>query len=407
MSAPRPAADAPAGAEWTEPHGLCAEHLKAQARFAEFTRAHILPYADRWDREERLAPDVAGLLAEPGYLGSLVPSGYGGADLDAVEFGLLHEAVGYGCSSARSLLTVHSMVCQAIARWGGPQLRERWLPELAAGRGVAAFALTEPESGSDVASLAMAAEPAGGGYRLTGRKRWITCGQIASAFLVFARSPRGHAAFVVERDRPGLTVEPVRGLLGTRAAMTADLRFDGCVVPGDAMVGRPGFGLSAVAAGALEWGRYSVAWGCAGLSRACLDASARYAVRRRQFGKPIGEHQLVQGLVADMAVEARAARLLCIDAGRLIGTGDPQAVEATWTAKYFAAGAAFRAAAAAVQIHGANGCADGYPVQRYLRDAKIMEIIEGTAQIQQTFIADSTLSRYRVGAADPREAADE
>lgn len=378
---------------WAKEYGLTDEHAKHQREFADFAEEYVRPYADRWDAAEELPGDIVRALAGRGWLGSPAPARHGGPGHDAVTFGLLNEAMGHACSSLRSLLTVHGMAVQAVGRWGSPALRERWLPELTSGRTVGAFALTEPEAGSDAADLRTAAEEVPGGYRLTGTKRWITFGRIAGVYLLFARAAAGVTAFLVERDSPGLRVEPVGGLLGTRAAMTAELRLDGCFVPARAMVGRPGFGLAAVAAAALEWGRYSVAWGCAGLARACVDATAAYAVSRTQFGRPIGEHQLVQRMLTEMAVGAHGARLACLHAGRLMDLRSPQAVPAVWSAKYLAARAAFRAAADAVQVHGANGCAAGSPVQRHLRDAKVMEIIEGTTEIQQTIIARSVLDR--------------
>lgn len=376
---------------WAAEYGLTDEQAKHQQQFAEFTEQFVRPYADRWDAAEDLPGDVVRALAERGWLGAQAAARHGGAGHDAVTLGLLTEALGYGCSSVRSLLTVHGMAVQAVTRWGSRALRERWLPELGSGRVVGAFALTEPGAGSDAASLQATAQEVPGGYRLTGTKRWITFGRIAGVYLLFARTGAGVTAFLVERESAGLQVEPVGGLLGTRAAMTAELHLDGCFVPAQNLVGRAGFGLSAVAAAALEWGRYSVAWGSAGVARACVDASAAYAVSRTQYGQPIGEHQLVQRMLTEMAVGAHTARLACLHAGRLMDGRAPQAVPAVWSAKYLAARAAFRAAADAVQVHGANGCGAGSPVQRFLRDAKVMEIIEGTTEIQQTIIARSVL----------------
>lgn len=376
---------------WTDGLELSDAQRLAQTGFAEFARTRILPHADRWDRDERLPPEVVGALADSGHLGALIPPEQGGSGWEPVMFGLLNEALGHACSSVRSVLTVHSMVSRAVARWGSPRQRARWLPALAGGTAVGAFALTEPEAGSDVAALRTTAEETADGYRLTGSKRWITYGQAADVFLVFARCTGGPAAFLVERDAPGSTVEPVTGMLGTRAALTAQLRLEGCPVPSEALVGRAGFGLSAVAADALEIGRYSVAWGCAGLGRACVEAAARHAAVRHQFGQPLARHQLVQRLITEMDVNTGAARLLCLRAGRLLDRRAPQAVEAVWAAKYFAARSAFRAAADAVQVHGAQGCGPGSRVQRLLRDAKVMEIIEGTTEIQQTVIAEAVV----------------
>jgi alkylation response protein AidB-like acyl-CoA dehydrogenase len=363
------------------------EHEERRASFREFARKHIEPHAEDWDRAGALPADLVAAFAAQGYLGALVPARHGGTAFDAVSFGLLNEEIGAACSSVRSMLTVHSMVAHAVARWGSEDLQERWLPRLADGSAVGAFALTEAGSGSDAANLAAEAVADGDGYRLTGTKQWITYGQRADVFLVFARCQGGPAAFLVERRAPGLAVEPVHGLLGTRASMVAEVRLDEVPVPAEALVGRPGFGIAAVATSALDIGRYSVAWGCVGILAAALRVSLAQAGERVRFGAPIADRQLVQRMLAEMSTGLAAARLLCLEAGRLKDAGDPGTINATWSAKYFASCRAFQAAADAVQIAGAAGCADGHPAQRLLRDAKVMEIIEGSTQLQQVYLA--------------------
>ena len=368
---------------------LTVQQERARAAFQEFVRARIAPHADAWDREERLPAGVVAELAGAGHLGALVPAELGGAGMDALTFGLLNESIGAGCSSVRSVLTVHSMVAHAIARWGTPDQRERWLPRLAAGESVAAFALTEPGAGSDATALETTARPLGGGYVLDGHKRWITYGQCADLFLVFTRCAGRIAAFLVERAADGMTVEPMRGLLGTRASMVAEVRLRECRVPAEALLGRVGFGLSAVGSSALDVGRYSVAWGCVGMAQACLEASIDHAGSRRQFGRRLRDQQLVQRMIASMATSVSAARLLCWQAACQRHAGDPRSVVAACMAKYFASRSAFRVASDAVQVHGALGCGAGSPVQRHLRDAKVMEIIEGSTEIQETMLAEA------------------
>ncbi|WP_322769335.1 acyl-CoA dehydrogenase family protein [Frankia sp. Cr1] len=360
---------------------------KLLQEYRQFTETEIAPFANEWDRAGKLPRSVLTGMAEAGYLGTLIPVEYGGSAFSLVAFGLLNEAIGVGCSSVRSVLTVHSMVCQAITRWGSAAQRERWLPRLAGGQWVGAFALSEPDAGSDAAQIAATARPDAEHYVLDGTKKWITYGQAADVFLVFAGNEGRLSAFVVERDTPGLTVEPLDDMFGTRAAMLAELHFDRCRIPRAAMLGRPGFGLVAVAGAALDIGRYSVAWGSVGLAQACLESSLRYARQRRQFGVPVFDHQLIQRLITNMATTVSAARLLCLQAGELKEAGAPASVAAVWMAKYFASTGAFQVAADTVQIQGANGCHPAGSAQRLLRDAKVMEIIEGSTQIQQAMIA--------------------
>lgn len=371
---------------------------QAREEFAAWVDREIVPHAGEWDREARTPPEVVRQLAGRGWLGALLPRELGGGGMDMVTFGVLNEEVGRGCSSVRSLLTVHGMASFAIHRWGSAVQKERWLPRLATGETLGAFALTEPEVGSDAASIATEAVPDGDDYRVTGRKRWITYGQIADLFLVIVRTGGKPLALLVERDAPGLTIEPIGGVTGTRAAMLAELTFDGCRVPQANRLGGPGFGLG-VALSALEIGRFSVAAGSVGIVQACLDASLRYARERVQFGEPIGKHQLVRRMITNMAADVRAARLLCENAGRMFDAGDPEARHEIFLAKYFASTAATRAAADAVQIHGANGVTDRYPVERLLRDARVMEIIEGSTQVLQLAIA-----KHEIEAHAPRDA---
>jgi alkylation response protein AidB-like acyl-CoA dehydrogenase len=361
--------------------------MRSRAGFRSFVDSSIAPIAATLDAEERLPDSLVRNLGQSGYLGAIVPEIYGGLGLDMLTFGALHEEIGRGCSSVRNLLTVHSMVCHAIMRWGSVEQRKSWLPRLAAGHSVAAFALSEPEVGSDAAHIQSSASRVGETYILNGWKKWITVGAIADLFLVFMQSDHGLCAFLVGRDAPGLTIRPLRGMLGARASMLAELRFDACRVPQSSLLGPPGLALGTVVTSALDIGRYSVASGCVGLAQACLDASIEYASQRRQGGALLREHQLIQAMITEMMVNVRAARLLCEQAGRSKDEGDPNTIVDTLVAKYFASTVSARAATDAVQIHGANGCSDNYPVERYYRDAKIMEIIEGSTQIQQGLIA--------------------
>ncbi|MER5466536.1 acyl-CoA dehydrogenase family protein [Streptomyces sp. NPDC002668] len=380
---------------------LSAEQAQAQKEFRAFADRHVAPHADANHRAQRTPPQTVRLLADEGLLGLPVPQEYGGGGCDAVTLGLLAGELGRACSSLRSLLTVHTMVAHAIARWGSRSQKETWLPRLARGERIGALAVSEPGAGSDAASVSTSLLRDGAGWRLEGHKKWTTYGETADLFLVLGRSEEGPTAVLVERDTPALRTELIEDLIGIRASMTADVYFDGCPVPADNVLARPGLGISHVVGAALDLGRYTVGWGCVGILDACLEASVDYAGDREQFGSPIKEHQLVRRLISNMYTDAKAARLLCLEAGRLRDARDPGALAATSTAKYFASTAATRAAADAVQIHGANGCGSGYPVQRYLGDSRVMEIIEGSSQIHQVGLAEYAFQERFLGRRGP------
>jgi alkylation response protein AidB-like acyl-CoA dehydrogenase len=362
--------------------------------FRRFVSEEIAPLADANDRDEQVPPGLIRKLAGAGFLGALVSTEFGGSGLDWPTFGLLNRELGRACTGVRSLVTVQSMVTQVLERQGNAEQRDAWLRPLAAGERIAGFALTEPEHGSDAAGIQTAVVPDGDVLRITGRKKWISFGRIADLFLVFGRLEGKLCALVVERDRPGLTVTPLTGILGARASMLAELRFDDCRVPAGHLVSRSGLGLPPVTFAALDTGRYSIAWGCVGMAEACLEAADRYARSREQFGRPIGEHQLIQALLADMITDIRAARLLCEQAGRLKAAEDRCAMRELLLAKYYAARMAVRVAARAVEIHGANGFSRACAVERFYRDAKIMETIEGSNQMMQVMIARYGYENY-------------
>jgi glutaryl-CoA dehydrogenase (non-decarboxylating) len=364
------------------------------ARFKRFASAEIAPDAERADREERFSEEVLQKIAGKGYLGSILPREWGGRELDLITYGLLHEETGRACSSARSIITVHDMVALAILKWGSERQREWLLPRLASGESIGALAVSEPNVGSDAKSIETTAERSNGSYVLNGTKKWITSGQIADIFLVLARYEDRPTAFLVERGRSGVSVKPISGMLGVRASMIAEISFRQCEVPLENLIGRPGFGLISVIMTALGLGRYSVAWGAVGIAQACLNACIRYTSQRKQFGSLLKEHQLIQEMITEMMTNVKAARLLCRQAGYLKQEGDPREIVETLIAKYFASRTAMRSAIDAVQIHGANGCSGEYPVQRFLRDAKVMEVIEGSNQIQQLMIAKYAFQEY-------------
>lgn len=368
--------------------GLTSEHEKLRQAFREFAEQQIKPHAQEYDRQEQLPAALIQKLADQNFFGASLPIDWGGSGLDAISYGLLHEEIGKACSSVRSLLTVHQMVAHAILKWGSDEQRSHWLPSLAQGQTIAAFALSESNVGSDAEHVETTATLAGDRYVLNGLKKWITGGQLAGLFLVFANCEGKPTAFLVKKDSPSLVIEPVSGVLGMRASMLATLALKDCSVPQDNILGKPGFGFSHVATAALQEGRYSVAWGCVGIAQACLEACLQYTSERKQFGSLLKDHQLIRRMISDMITNVKAARLLCLQAGSAKEQGAQHAFVDTMTAKYFAARVAAQSATDAVQIHGANGCSDDYPVARYFRDAKITEIIEGSNEIQQLKIAE-------------------
>jgi glutaryl-CoA dehydrogenase (non-decarboxylating) len=376
---------------------LSAEQAAARETFRIWVDEHIVPFADAHDFDQQTPPEMIQKLAQANLLGALVPTEYGGKAMDALTWGLLCEEVGRGSASLLSLLTVQSMMIQTLVKWGTAQQKTMWLPRLATGQTIGGFALTEPNIGSDARNIESTATlNEDGTYTLVAEKKWISFGQSADIYLLFAKVGEQPAAFLVERESPNFAVDPIKGMMGFRSANLANLRLDHVVVPAENMVGRPGFGFSHMASTALDQGRYCIAWGCVGLARASVEASLNYAGARQQFGKPLIEHQLIQQMVTDMMVKTKAARLLCMDAAWLKMNGEPSLIMETSAAKYYASRVAVEAANDAVQIHGANGFSSAYPVQRYFRDAKVMEIIEGSTQMQQMIIARSGFQQHQM-----------
>jgi alkylation response protein AidB-like acyl-CoA dehydrogenase len=356
----------------------------------EFADREIIPVARDNDRNERFDTDLVKKLGDMGYLGPIVAEEYGGRGLDYRTYALIVEEVGRGDSSARTVVSVQtSLVCSSIQRWGSEEQKHEWLPRLCSGDILGCFALTEPDTGSDAANLKTRAHRADGGWRITGQKQWISMGNYAKVALVFAQTDpelqhRGLAAFLVPTDSPGFSSSSIHGKLGLRASDTAELTLDDVEVGDDALLGDVGDGFK-VAMSALDSGRYSVAAGCVGICQGCVDASVEYSKNRRQFDRPIASFQLVQEMIADMVVDTEAARALVWRAGWLKDMGKPNTKE-TSVAKLFATEAAVRSANNAIQVHGGSGYVDDYPVERYLRDARVTTLYEGTSQIQKLII---------------------
>jgi alkylation response protein AidB-like acyl-CoA dehydrogenase len=356
--------------------------------------ASVRPDAADWDARGAVPAEVVKAVAHAGFLAADLPASVGGAGRTQAALGELCADFGGVCSALRALLTVQGMVAAAVLRWGTAEQRARWLPGLARGEVLAGFAATEAGAGSDLSAVATAAEREAGQVRLRGRKLWVTFGQVADVFLVLATCAGRPVTVLVEADRPGIALEPVRGQLGMRAAQLAHVRFDGVLVPAENVLAPPGFGLSHVAATALDHGRFTVAWGCVGLAEACLRAAAEHAADRVQGGVRLAGHPAVRALLGRSLADAGAARALCSRAATLRDNGEPEAVAATVLAKYVAAGAAAAVADRAGQVLGAAGCAQDSPVGRFFRDAKVMRIIEGADEVAEQQLGEYAL-RWR------------
>jgi alkylation response protein AidB-like acyl-CoA dehydrogenase len=369
---------------------LTDEQRLIQETARDFTDREIIPVARENDRNEHFDTELVKKLGDMGYLGPIVAEEYGGRGLDYRTYALIVEEIGRGDSSARTVVSVQtSLVCSSIQRWGSEEQKHEWLPRLCSGEILGCFGLTEPDTGSDAANLKTRAEKTGDGWRITGGKQWISMGNYAKVALVFAQTDpekqhRGLAAFLVPTDSPGFSSGSIHGKLGLRASDTAELSFDGVEVGDEALLGDVGDGFK-VAMSALDSGRYSVAAGCVGICQGCVNASVAYAKERQQFGRPIAAFQLVQEMIADMTVDTEAARALVWRAGWLKDSGKPSTTE-TSIAKLFATEAAVRNANLAIQVHGGSGYVDDYPVERYLRDARVTTLYEGTSQIQKLII---------------------
>jgi alkylation response protein AidB-like acyl-CoA dehydrogenase len=354
-----------------------------------FCDAEIAPHAAEWDRNEAIDRGILEKLASVGFLAAALPEEQGGMGLGVLDYTLVVEELGRADSNVRGIVSVsNGLYGKSVARWGNEEQRARLLPPLAAGRELGCYALTEPGAGSDPAGLQTRAVRDGDGWRLSGQKIFITLGSWASWALVFARTgeagSRGITCFVVPAGAEGFEARPIKGKLGLRAQDTAELFLDGVPVGREDVLGEVGGGFK-VAMSALDHGRISLAAGCVGIAQGCLDASIAYAKERTQFGRSIAGFQLVQELLADIAVETEAARLLVRRAAATADRGERHTVEASY-AKYFASEAAVRAANAAVQAHGGYGYVDEYPVGKYLRDARVTTLYEGTSQIQKLLI---------------------
>ena len=369
---------------------LSDEQRLIQETARDFVDNEVVPRARENDRAARFDRELAQRLGDMGYLGAPVAEEYGGRGLDYVSYGLIVEEVGRGDSSARTVVSVQtSLVCGSIERWGSEEQKRHWLPRLCSGEALGCFGLSEPDAGSDPSSMRTRAQFENGRWRINGQKMWISLGNHAELAMIFAqtdpdRRHRGIACFLVPTSSEGFSSQEIHGKLGLRASDTASIALDQVEVGEEALLGEVGDGFK-IAMTALDSGRYSVAAGCVGICEGCVQASVDYAKQREQFGVPIASFQLVQEMIAEMVVRRDAGRLLVRRAGILKDQGKPNTSE-TSVAKLYATESAVECANLAIQVHGGSGYVDDYPVERYLRDARVTTLYEGTSQIQKLII---------------------
>jgi butyryl-CoA dehydrogenase len=368
------------------------EVLRKARRFAEQI---VTPNADRWDRSKKFPLETWRAMAKAGLTGLPIPRKYGGAGQDVLSYILTVEEISKGSAALGVTLAVHvSLASQPLLWYGTEHQKMRYLKPLAQGKNFGSFCLTEPTAGSDVASMESKATRTGDEYLLTGRKYFIVNAPLASTYLVFAMTDkslahRGISCFIVERNLPGVKVGKIFDKMGIRSSMVSEVIFDDVRVPAKNMLGRPGDGFK-IAMETLDCGRISIAAQAVGIAQASLDAAIQHARTRVQFGKPISDQQAIRWMVADMATEIEAARLLTYQAAHLTDQGKKHTKEASM-AKLFAASTAVEAARKALQIHGGYGYMTDLPLERYYRDAKITEIYEGTSEIQRLVISNELL----------------
>jgi butyryl-CoA dehydrogenase len=373
---------------------LTDEQVMMRDTARDFAAREIAPKAAELDKSGRWPSEIVSKMAELGLMGVAIPEEHGGAGMDALAYALAMEEVSAACASCGVIMSVNnSLFCDPVYKFGTADQKERVLAPVARGEKLGCFGLTEPMSGSDAQTMVTGAEKVDGGWRLDGAKNWITNGPHADWILVFAvteRTPRvKHTAFLVERGTPGFTHNPPDHKLGIHAAHSCTVFFENCKVPDANVVGAPGDGFK-IAMATLDGGRIGIACQAIGIARAAFETSVAYAKERKSFGVPIAQHQAIQFMLADMATQIEAARLLAWRAAAMKDRGVRHTSESS-VAKLFASEMATRVTHKAIQVHGGYGYSTEFPVERHYRDARITEIYEGTSEIQRIVIAANLL----------------
>ncbi|OCG20185.1 MULTISPECIES: colibactin biosynthesis dehydrogenase ClbF [unclassified Gilliamella] len=353
----------------------------------QFVKSKLNSVAAQIEREQFIDSQTISQLAKEGYLGASISKKYGGSQMDSYQLCALHEVIAGVHGSLENLITVTGMVSIPIQRAGNKIQKEYYLPKLASGELIGAIALTEPNIGSDLANVETQLTRDGDGWRLNGKKKWITLSQIADFFIVLTRCGNQMATVIIDRNTKGFTITPIRDMLGLRGNMLAELNFDNCRLENEALLGQISSGVPLSVNFALNEGRFTTACGSLGLCQGAVDITEQYIRRRKQFKHRLFSHGIVQHLFTKMLTQTRSARLLCFSAANYRENLHPDMINETLMAKYVSSTAAVEVTSNAVQLLGANGCQADMNVERYYRDAKIMEIIEGTTQIHEIQIA--------------------
>ncbi len=380
---------------------LTEEQLMIQTMVRDFARQVVLPTAMERDRSKEFPAENLSRMAELGLMGMMVPPEYDGAAVDTVSYVLALQEIAYACASTAVVMSVHnSIVCETIVRFGTEEQKQAYLKPLATGEVIGAFAMTEPQAGSDPLSQSTWAERDGDHYIVNGTKRFITSGKNAGLTIITAKTDKGKrhkgiSAFVVRKGTPGFLVGKIEEKMGLCASDTTDMIFDNCRVPAECLLGQEGDGFK-IAMTALDSGRIGIAAQSIGVAQAALNAAVSYAKEREQFGQPISKFQGLRWMLADMATEIEAARQMTFSASAKKDSGRKYTMEASM-AKLFASEMVNRVTAKALQIHGGYGYTKEYPVERYYRDARVFTIYEGTSEIQRVVIANHLLGDRYVG----------
>jgi len=364
-----------------------------QNKAKNFVKEHVLPYASTFALEGGLPPSFFKEIAKNRFLGTLVSPDYNGLGLDYITYGLITEEFGYGCSSVRSLLTVHDMVSYAIEHFGNEIQKQEWLPSLVKGCTIAAFALTEPKLGSSIDKINSRIERNNGKLFLYGTKVWISYGQIADLLLVFAKLDNNPVAVLVPTNCNNISIKPIENALGMTASMLAEIYMEGVLIDKSQILGSEGAGISFVANQCLMLGRYSVAYGSCGIIRACLEACKRRVLEIRPDKSVLINNQLIAGIMTDMLTAYKATALLCKNAGEKLQYDFYSSLEDIMIAKYFGAKNAYKTASNALQVFGADGCHQDSPLRRWLHDAKVTELIEGSNEVMRATIGKLFIRR--------------